>query len=105
MGGVDDNMIKTVEIVSLSSGIIGEPFAAHEDVYVGFFNLRHCLNDFLREGLGHIGYCISKNRGKGYATKGLELTLIKARQMCIHEVYMSVNKINQIERVSRGMIK
>ena len=30
MGGVDNNMIKTVEIVSLSSGIIGETFAAHE---------------------------------------------------------------------------
>jgi ubiquinone/menaquinone biosynthesis C-methylase UbiE len=35
-----------------------------------------------------------KYRGKGYATKGLELTLEKARQMCIHEVYMSVNKDN-----------
>lgn len=66
-----------------------------EDVYVGVFNLRHCLNDFLREGPGHIGYCISKKyRGKGYATKGLELTLTKAWQMCIHEVYMSVNKDN-----------
>jgi predicted acetyltransferase len=63
--------------------------------YVGVFNLRHCLNDFLREGPGHIGYGISpKYRGKGYATKGLELTLTKARQMCIHEVYMSVNKDN-----------
>ena len=42
-----------------------------EDVYVGVFNLRHCLNDFLREGPGHIGYCISeKYRGRGYATKG-----------------------------------
>ena len=30
MGSVGDNMIKTVEIVSLSSGIIGEAFAAHE---------------------------------------------------------------------------
>ena len=28
MGSVGDNMIKTVEIVSLSSGIIGETFAA-----------------------------------------------------------------------------
>ena len=66
-----------------------------EGVYVGVFNLRHCLNDFLKEGPGHIGYCISKKyRGKGYATKGLELTLTKARQMCIHEVYMSVNKDN-----------
>ena len=66
-----------------------------EGVYVGVFNLRHYLNDFLREGAGHIGYCISKKyRGKGYATKGLELTLAKARQMCIHEIYMSVNKDN-----------
>lgn len=28
--GENDNMVKTVEIVSLSSGIIGEPFVAHE---------------------------------------------------------------------------
>ena len=63
--------------------------------YVGVFNLRHYLNDFLREGPGHIGYCVSKKyRGKGYATKGLELTLAKARQMGIQEVYMSVNKDN-----------
>ena len=65
------------------------------DTYVGVVNLRHQLNDFLREGPGHIGYCISqKDRGRGYATKGLELALEKARQMCIHEVYMSVNKDN-----------
>ena len=65
------------------------------DNYIGVFNLRHCLNDFLREGPGHIGYCISKKyRGKGYATEGLKLTLEKARQLCIHEVYMSVNKDN-----------
>lgn len=66
-----------------------------EGVYVGVFNLRHYLNDALREGAGHIGYCMSKEyRGKGYATKGLALTLAKARQMGIHEVYMSVNKNN-----------
>ncbi|MCR5671687.1 MAG: GNAT family N-acetyltransferase [Butyrivibrio sp.] len=65
------------------------------DDYVGVFNLRHYLNDFLREGPGHIGYCISKKyRGKGYATKGLELTLRKARQIGIHEAYLSVNKDN-----------
>ena len=65
------------------------------DNYVGVFNLRHYLNDFLREGPGHIGYCISKKyRGQGYATKGLELALKKAREINIHEVYMSVNKDN-----------
>ena len=41
-----------------------------EGVYIWVFNLRHCLNDFLREGAGHIGYCISqKYRGKGYLTR------------------------------------
>ena len=30
IGGSDSNMIKTIEIISLSSGIIGEPFASHE---------------------------------------------------------------------------
>lgn len=66
-----------------------------EGNYVGVFNLRHYLNDFLREGPGHIGYCMSpKYRNKGYATKGLALALTKARQMSIHEVYMSVNKDN-----------
>ena len=63
--------------------------------YVGVFNLRHYLNDFLREGPGHVGYCIAqKYRGRGYATKGLELTLAKAREMCIHEVYLQVDKDN-----------
>ncbi len=66
-----------------------------EGEYVGVFNLRHCLNDALREGAGHIGYCISKEyRGKGYATRGLALTLDKARQINIHEAYLSVNKDN-----------
>lgn len=65
------------------------------DKYVGVFNLRHCLNDALREGAGHIGYCISPEyRGKGYATKGLAMTLKKAREISIHEAYLSVNKDN-----------
>ena len=63
--------------------------------YVGVFNLRHYLNDFLREGPGHIGYCISHAyRGRGYATEGLRLTLEKAKEMGIDEAYMSVNKDN-----------
>ena len=66
-----------------------------DDKYVGVFNLRHCLNDFLREGAGHIGYGVSpKFRGKGYATEGLKLTLAKAREMSIHEAYLSCNKDN-----------
>ena len=60
--------------------------------YVGVFNLRHYLNDFLRNGPGHIGYGISKKyRRKGYATAGLKLALGKAREIGIHEAYLSVN--------------
>ena len=66
-----------------------------EDRYVAIFNLRHCLNDFLREGPGHIGYGVSKDyRGKGYATKGLKLALAEARKINIHEVFLSANKDN-----------
>ncbi|MCR5676122.1 MAG: GNAT family N-acetyltransferase [Lachnospiraceae bacterium] len=64
--------------------------------YVGVFNLRHCLNDFLREGPGHIGYCISPAfRRKGYATRGLAMVLEKAREIGIEEAYLSVNRDNE----------
>ncbi len=66
-----------------------------EGNYVGLFNLRHCLNDVLANGAGHIGYGISPTyRGKGYATKGLALVLQEANEHGIDEVYMSVNKDN-----------
>ena len=67
----------------------------HKGVYVGVFNLRHELNDFLREGPGHIGYCISKKyRGQSYATIGLGMALEKAKERGITEAYLSVNKTN-----------
>ncbi|MBR2402220.1 MAG: GNAT family N-acetyltransferase [Lachnospiraceae bacterium] len=63
---------------------------------VGLFRIRHELNDFLREGAGHIGYGIKKEyRGKGYATKGLALTIEKAKEIIKEdEIYMSVHKDN-----------
>ncbi|MBD5105144.1 MAG: GNAT family N-acetyltransferase [Ruminococcaceae bacterium] len=66
------------------------------DRIVGLFKLRHCLNEFLANGAGHIGYGIKKEyRGKGYATEGLRLTLEMAREIVKEdEVYMSVNKDN-----------
>ncbi len=68
-----------------------------EGNYIGVFNFRHNLNDFLREGPGHIGYCVSqKYRGKGYATKGLKLVLDIASEKGLDEdeAYLSVNKDN-----------
>lgn len=66
-----------------------------EENYVGIFNLRHFLNEFLANGPGHIGYGISaKYRQKGYGTEGLRLTLVKAKEMGIEEAYLSCYKDN-----------
>jgi len=64
--------------------------------YVGIFNLRHELNDFLRQHAGHIGYGIAKPyRHKGYATRGLKLLIDKAKEIIKEdEIYMSVHKDN-----------
>lgn len=64
--------------------------------YVGIFNLRHRLNDRLREGAGHIGYGIAlEYRGRGYATAGLRMILVTAlAEYGIKEAYLSVNKDN-----------
>lgn len=58
--------------------------------------MRHCLNEALKNGAGHIGYGIKKDcRGKGYATEGLKLVLEKAREIVKEdEIYMSVSKNN-----------
>lgn len=63
--------------------------------YVGIFNLRHRLNEHLRQGAGHIGYGIAPAfRGRGYATEGLRLVLERARALGIAEAYLSVHKDN-----------
>lgn len=66
------------------------------DNIVGMFKMRHCLNEALKNGAGHIGYGIKKDcRGKGYATEGLKLVLEKAREIVKEdEIYMSVSKNN-----------
>ena len=64
--------------------------------YVGIVKLRHCLNDALRQGAGHIGYGIRKEyRGRGYATAALSLALDEARKIVPEdEIYLSVRKDN-----------
>ncbi|MDO4778732.1 MAG: GNAT family N-acetyltransferase [Tissierellia bacterium] len=73
-----------------------ELFLWDDDKIVGLFRLRYNLTKSLIEGAGHIGYGIKKEyRGRGYATKGLEMTIKKAWKIISEdEIYMSVNKYN-----------
>lgn len=65
---------------------------------IGLFKVRHYLNDFLKNGSGHIGYAIHpKFRNRGYASKGLKLAieeLVKMNDFKEDEVYLSCNKNN-----------
>ena len=66
------------------------------DCLVGEFRIRHYLTETLREGAGHIGYSIRKDkRGQGYGTAGLKLTVDIAKSIIPEEeIYLRVNKDN-----------
>lgn len=84
--------------IGLPDGFVPETsyFLWDDETIVGWFRLRHYLNDFLRNGAGHIGYGIGKEyRGRGYATEGLKLTVEKAWDIIREdEIYISVHKDN-----------
>lgn len=62
---------------------------------VGTVNLRHELNDSLRDYGGHIGYSIRPSeRGKGYATRMLAMTLDKARDLGLDRVLLTCDADN-----------
>jgi predicted acetyltransferase len=71
-------------------------FLWDDDKVVGLFRLRHYLNEHLRTNAGHIGYGIHRDyRGKGYASKGLELLLQVGKDIIEEdEFYLSVHKDN-----------
>lgn len=61
-----------------------------EGKFVAMSNLRHYLNERLKQMGGHIGYGTRADmRGKGYATKILELTLVEAKKLGIEEVFVT----------------
>ena len=62
---------------------------------VGMVNLRHYLNDFLKNYGGHIGYGIRPTeRRKGYAKIQLYLVLIEAQKLGIDKVMVDCDKTN-----------
>ncbi len=66
-----------------------------QDRIVGIIDLRHTLNDFLKD-LGHCGYSVRPlERRKGFATEMLRQLLEAAKKAGINELYLSVEKKNE----------
>ncbi|MDR1026774.1 MAG: GNAT family N-acetyltransferase [Lactobacillus sp.] len=67
------------------------------DEFIGQFEIRHYLNSFLLQAGGHIGYGIRPSkRMKGYASKGLALTLaeVKNMRLDVDKVLITANDEN-----------
>lgn len=84
--------------INLKEGYVPDThfFLWNDDIIVGLVKIRHYLNDFLRQGPGHIGYGIlPKHRGKGYATIALKLAIETCKTLIKEdEIYLSVHKDN-----------
>lgn len=66
---------------------------------VGFIDIRHRLNDFLRRFGGHIGYSVRpEERKKGYATQMLALGLDFCREIGLPEVMLGCDAANAPSR-------
>lgn len=72
---------------------------AADDKVVGMVNLRHTLNDHLLNFGGHIGYSTRPDeRGKGYATAMLGLSLPESAKVGLTRVLVTCNKDNEASR-------
>jgi len=77
--------------------VVTDTFFAFDenDVLVGIIDLRHELNDFLKD-FGNSGYSVRPSqRRKGYATEMLRLILEHARQAGMDKLQLSVERTNE----------
>lgn len=66
---------------------------------VGLIQIRHRLNAFLEQYIGHIGYSVCPSeRRKGYATGMLRLALCKCKELGINRVLISCAEDNEASR-------
>lgn len=69
------------------------------DELLGAANIRHELNEHLLNFGGHIGYGIKPSaRGRGFATKQLELALEKAKELGIERALITCDRTNVASR-------
>ena len=76
-----------------------------QDRIVGIIDLRHTLNDFLKD-LGHCGYSVRPSeRRKGFATEMLRQLLEAAKKAGMNELYLSVEKKNEpsVKTITRNL--
>lgn len=68
---------------------------------VGIIDIRHELNDFLRNYGGHIGYGVRPSeRRKGYATQMLQLALDYCRSLSLDRVMLACDRNNPASRLT-----
>ena len=77
---------------------------------LGSSNLRHELNDYLRKFGGNIGYSVRPSqRGKGFGTIILRLTLEKASQLGLEKVLVTCDDDNlssaKVIEKNRGVLE
>ena len=70
-----------------------------DDRLVGMVNIRHDLNDWLKDYGGHIGYSIRPDeRGKGYARQQLKLALQQCATLGIPRALLTCREDNERSR-------
>lgn len=79
------------------SWVVTDTYFAFDDNnrIVGIIDLRHELNDFLKD-FGNCGYSVRPTeRRKGYATEMLRLILVRAGEIGMDKVQLSVERSNE----------
>ena len=66
-----------------------------DNYIVGMIDIRHYLNEFLKQFGGNIGYSVRKSeRNKGYAKQMLELALEKCKDLKMKKVLITCDEDN-----------